>query len=211
MTSPLNRRAALGALAASIPALAILPAAASPPPTTALANLIEEHRAAWAAFGRLVDALEAAEPDKSILVPCLAREPIAVGSSREGLINVIEDNFESEVRKLNRLLELSPELGAAACDRLAQERDACRARLEEVFADYRVVEDAYDNAGDAEDDALMAICAHRCASLEEAAIRARYLTSNTIDLQTRHIDALFASFLPEGRTIPGPSESAATI
>jgi hypothetical protein len=193
-----TRRAALSALA-SVPALAILPAAASPPSTTALANLIEEHRAAWAAFGRLVEALEAAEPDGSILVPCLASEPIAVkGQRREGLINIIEDNFKSEAKKLRRLTELSPELGGAALERLEGARDACRARLEEVFADYRVVEDTYDNAGDAEDDALMAICAHRCASLEEAAIRARYLTSNTIDLQTQHIDALFASFLPEG-------------
>ena len=127
-----TRRAAL-ALFGSAPALAILPAAASPS-TATLTALIEARREAWAAFGLAVDALEAAEPDKSVLVPCLAREPTAVEArTRKELINLIEENFELEVEKLDRLLEMSPELGAAARDRLVKERDACRARLDEVI------------------------------------------------------------------------------
>ena len=104
-------RRALLRLFGSAPALAILPAAASPS-TATLTALIEARREAWAAFGLAVDALEAAEPDKSILVPCLAREPTAVKArTREELINLIEENFEFEVEKLNLLLEMSTELG----------------------------------------------------------------------------------------------------
>jgi hypothetical protein len=125
-----------------------------------------------------------------------------VGGARrnrtDDLFNVIEENFESEAKKLRRLTELSPELGAAARDRLAQERDACRGRLEEVFADYRVVEDAYEDASDAEDDALMAICAHRCASMEELATKVRYLAGLDSQLEPDQVKTFFASFLPEG-------------
>jgi hypothetical protein len=198
--APKSRRALLRLFGAA-PALAILPAAALPP-ITALANLIEEHRAAWAASGQLVEALEAAEPDGSILVPCLAREPTAVkGRIREDLINVIEENFEFEVKKLNRLLELSPELGAAALERLERERDACRARLEEVFADYRVAEDAWQEASDAEEDALTAICAHRCASMEEVATKVRYLAGLGSELMPNQRKAFFGSFFADGEEI----------
>ena len=164
-------RRALLRLFGSAPALAILPAAASPS-TATLTALIEARREAWAAFGLAVDALEAAEPDKSILVPCLAREPTAVKArTREELINLIEENFEFEVEKLNLLLEMSTELGAAACDRLAKERDACRARLDEVFANHIAAEEAWQETCDADEDTLMAICTHQCATVEEAAIK----------------------------------------
>ena len=62
-----TRRTAL-ALFAGAPALAILPAAASLP-TTILADLIEAHRGARAAFCEAIDALEAAEPDEETVIP----------------------------------------------------------------------------------------------------------------------------------------------
>jgi hypothetical protein len=195
-----SRRAAL-ALFGSAPALAILPAAASPS-TATLTALIEARREAWAAFGLAVDALEAAEPDKSVLVPCLAREPTAVEArTRKELINLIEENFEFEVEKLNLLLEMSPELGAASRDRLAKKRDACRARLDEVFAAHMAAEEPWQETSDADEDALMAICAHRCATMEEAAIKVRYLAGLDTQLEPDQSKAFFASFLPEEEEI----------
>ena len=109
-----SRRAALGALA-SVPALAILPVAASSPSTTQLSALIEAHRAARAIFSNATEASEAAEPDPDIRVYYLGRELFAIGHSRrETLI-------------------------------------------------------------DAEEDAILAICEHRCVSIEEIAIEVRHL------------------------------------
>jgi hypothetical protein len=69
-----------------------------------------------------------------------------------------------------------------------------------VFADYAIAETAYNAASAAEDDAVTAICAHRCATIEETTIKLRYLLRDSPikdEIQTEHYDALFASFLPE--------------
>ena len=139
------------------------------------------------------------------MIPILAHEPIAVGSHRpENLINLIENNFELEVMKLDRISAFAPDLGAAALERLERERDACRARLEEVFADFRVAEAAYNKAQAAADDLLLQICAYRCTSLEELAIKVRYL-ADLADLgckpEPENINEFFASFLPEREEI----------
>ena len=51
----------------------------------------------------------------------------------------------------------------------------CLGRLDEAFAGYAIAETAYNAASAAEDDAVTAICAHRCATLEEVAIKGQYL------------------------------------
>jgi hypothetical protein len=197
MSETLDRRAAL-ALVAGVPALAILPAIARPPSTSRLSALIAAHRAAQAAFCEAVDALEAAEPDKEIVIPGIGAQ-IPVKSHRYGdLKTYFEDDFVEELEKTATISALSPALGEQARAVLEARKADCLARLEEAFADHSLAETAYDSANGVEDDALMAICAHRCASLEEAAIRAKYLVDSRVDLQTEHIDALLVSFLPEG-------------
>jgi hypothetical protein len=81
------------------------------------------------------------------------------------------------------------------------ERDACRARLDGVFAAHMAAEEAWQETCDADEDALMAICSHRCATMEEAAIKIRYLAGFDSQLTPRQRDAFFGSFLPEGEEI----------
>ena len=195
-----SRRAALGALA-GLPALAILPAAASPS-TTRLSALIEAHRAAWAPFARATEALEAAEPDPDIRVSYLGRELCAIGhSSREDLISEMEVVFQFEVKKLSTLSSLSPEMGKAACGALETGRAAYLAQLDEVFAGHMAAEKVWQAALAAEEGAILAICEHRCASMEEVATKVRYLADLDFMLEPNQSSAFFASFLPEGEEV----------
>jgi hypothetical protein len=198
MTSPVNRRVALGALA-SVPALAILPAAAGPPSAPQLSALIEAHRAAYTAFCAAIDPLEAAEPDEETVIPGFLGDNEYEASGRAGdIVERLEQEFAEELKKTATISALSPELGEQARAVLEARKTFCLARLDEAFAGYAIAEAAYNDASAAEDEALMAICEHCCSSLEEAAIRAKYLADSPVDLQTEHIDALLASFLPEG-------------
>jgi hypothetical protein len=164
-----TRRAAL-ALFAGAPALAILPGAASIP-TATLADLIEAHRGASAAFCEAIDALEAAEPDKETVIPGIGA-PIPVKSHRyEELQAYVEDDFAEELEKTATISALSPALGEQARAVLEARKADCLARLDEAFTGYAIAETAYNAASAAEDDAVTAICAHRCATLEEVAIK----------------------------------------
>jgi hypothetical protein len=194
-----SRRAALGALA-SVPALAILPAAAGPPSTTQLSALIEAHRKARAAFCRAIDVLEAAEPDKETVIPGIGA-PIPVKSHRyEDLKTYVEDDYAEEIEKTATISALSPALGEQARAVLEARKAFCLARLDEAFADHAIAEAAYNAASAAEDDAVTAICAHRCATLEEVAIKCRYLLRDSPikdEIQTEQYDALLGSFMSE--------------
>src|ERR1700677_3971544 len=184
------------------PALAILPAIAAPSTTAELSALIEAHRAAHAAFCGTIDPLEAAEPDPETRVSCLGQEPCAIGhSDREALIEGMEISFQFQQNKLSTLKWLSPEIGDAALRQLETGRAAYLARLDEVFADHMVAREAYDDASNAEGDALLAICALRCASTAEIAIKVRYLAGLDDMLERDQREAFFASFLPEGEEI----------
>jgi aminopeptidase N len=201
-SSPMNRRAALGALA-SVPALAILPAVAGPSSATLLSALIEAHRTARAAFCDTIDPLEAAEPDLEAVTPSFDdAAPYQAHQRKDDIAEQIEEDFAAELKRTATISALSPALGEQALAVLEARKAFCVARLEEAFADHSLAETAYNSASNAEDEALMAICEHRCSSLEEAAIRAKYLGDFPVDLQTEHIDALFASFLPEGENDP---------
>jgi hypothetical protein len=198
MSETLNRRAAFGALA-SVPALAVLPAIARPPSATQLSALIAAHRAARAAFCETVDALEATEPGEETVIPGFGGAASYPARQRKSdTAEEIDRDFAAELKKTATISGLSPELGKQALAVLEARKAFCLARLEEAFADHAIAETAYDSANGVEDEALMAICEHHCSSLEEAAIRAKYLVDSRVDLQTEHIDALLASFLPEG-------------
>jgi hypothetical protein len=121
-----SRRAAL-ALFAGVPALAILPAAASIP-TTTLADLIEAHRGARAAFCEAIDALEAAEPDEETVIPGIDT-PLPVKSNRfEDLKAYLEDDFAEELEKTATISALSPALGEQARAVLEARKAFCLSR-----------------------------------------------------------------------------------
>jgi hypothetical protein len=190
-------------LFAGAPALAILPAAASIP-TTTLADLIEAHCGARAAFCEAIDALEAAEPDKETVIPGI-NAPILVKSHRyEDLKTYVEDDFAEELEKTATISAVSPALGEQARAVLEARNAFCLARLDEVFADHSVAEAVYNDASAAEDDAVTAICAHRCATLEEVPIKCQYLLRDSPikdEIQTEHYDALLGSFLSEAEEL----------
>jgi hypothetical protein len=143
--------------------------------------------------------LEAAEPDEETVIPGFLGDNEYEASGRAGdIVERLEQEFAEELKKTATISALSPELGEQARAVLEARKTFCLARLEEAFADHSLAETAYHSASGAEDEAMMAICEHRCSSLEEAAILAKYLVDSRVDLQTEHIDALFASFLPEG-------------
>src|SRR5579863_8699691 len=98
MTSPMNRRAALGALA-GLPALAILPVA-SAPSTPQLSALIEAHRAARAAFCATIDPLEAAEPDLEAVIPSFDdAAPYRAHQRKDDIAAQIEEDYAAELKR----------------------------------------------------------------------------------------------------------------
>jgi hypothetical protein len=196
-TNP-SRRAALDALA-SIPALAILPAAASPP-STRLSALIETHRAAYVAFCATIDPLEAAEPGEETVIPGFGDKSYRAGDRYDDIVAHIDHDYAKEIGKTATISALSPALGERARAVLEARKAFCLARLDEAFAGYAIAETAYNAASAAEDDAVTAICAHRCATLEEVAIKCQYLLRDSPikdEIQTEHYDALLGSFLSE--------------
>jgi hypothetical protein len=193
-----SRRAAL-ALFAGAPALAILPAAASLP-TRTLADLIEAHRGARAAFCEAIDALEAAEPDEETRIPGFGDKFYRAGDRYDDIVAHIDHDYAKEIGKTATISALSPALGERARAVLEARKAFCLARLDEAFAGYAIAETAYNAASAAEDDAVTAICAHRCATIEEVATKVRYLLRDSPikdEIQTEHYDALLGSFLSE--------------
>ena len=75
------------------------------------------------------------------------------------------------------------------------------ARLDEIFAGYMAVEEVWQAALYAEEDAILEICAYRCTSSEEIAIKVRYLAGLDFMLEPDQSKAFFASLLPEGEEI----------
>jgi hypothetical protein len=57
---------------------------------------------------------------------------------------------------------------------------------------------AYDAASDAEGDTLLALCSHRCETIEEASAKAAYLLTRSVleILDYEHVTALLQSFAP---------------
>ena len=108
-----SRRAAL-VLFAAAPALAILLAAAGPPSTSRLSELIAAHRAARAAFCEAIDALEAAEPDKETRIPGFGDKFYRAGDRYDNIVAHIGHDYAKEIEKTATISALSPALGEQA-------------------------------------------------------------------------------------------------
>ena len=200
ITNP-SRRAALGALA-SVPALAILPAiaAASPSSTARLSALIEAHLVAEDA---LVDADEARMvlADQDVRASFLGRKLHPLGNTRTELTENIDLLFQSEINKIDTLLRLSPELGEPVRAMLETGRTDCLAQIDAAYADHDAAESAVREAEKVCNEALLAVCGHRCASPEEIAIKLRYLAGLGGGLDPDQSVAFYKSLLPEGEDI----------
>jgi hypothetical protein len=172
MSEPTIRRAALGALA-SVPALAILPAVAiaSPTSTARLADLIAAHRAAEDA---VVDADEAASEraDPDVRVSFLGRE-LSGDKTRLEWMEHIDFLFQREMWGLATLLRVSPELGEAARGIIEKGKADCLAQIDEAHTDWDAADKAVGDADKVQNEALLAVCAHRCNSVEELTIKVR--------------------------------------
>lgn len=184
-----SRRSALTLLVAA-PALAILPAAAvaSPTSTARLADLIAVH---YAAVDAAVDADEARHP---VNVSFLGRELSTIGTTRMQLIEDIDFTFQREMGSLRTLLRVSPELGEAARGIVERGKADCLAQIAAADA----AKSAADEAEKVCIKALEAVCAHRCASVEELTTKVRYLATWGMELVPDQSAALYKSLLPEG-------------
>jgi hypothetical protein len=200
-------RAALGAIAnaAGVSALAILPAiaAAAPAPGSSphaeLSAMIEAHRAAFLALDKVYDRVEFSYPDGETLVPSLGGVWYSVGLSLDEIREHIETDFARELGNIETISKMSPPVGSDARSLLEAKRAACLAPLEEIFAEHSAAVSAWKVAQPAEENATMAICAYRCVTIDEAAIKAKYLAHREAiqeSLTDVHWSALLRSFLP---------------
>ena len=200
-----TRRAALGALA-SVPALVILPAmaVASPASSARLADLIAAHQAAMAALpiaDKVVDELtDPGHPHFFSRPPAI---PERRRHAREHVTQNMEVMFEFETTKLTESMSrwLSPEIGDAARGMLETKRAECLSQIEASYGDYEAAQSVIKEAEKASDKALEAVCAHRCASIDELTIKARYLANNAGGLEPEQCVAFYRSLLPEGEEI----------
>jgi len=119
------------------------------------------------------------------------------------MIEEMELGFQFELVRLSTISKLSPELGEAARGALETERAAYLARIDDVFAGHAAAKRTYIEAVNGAEGAVTAICASRCAATKEVAIKLRYLMSGPVedDIESGAIEALLASFLPEGEEI----------
>jgi hypothetical protein len=200
MTAPLSRRAALANIA-SAGALVIPTIAASAMPATKLQSLIDAHLAARGVLERATSDAEAAEPDGEALITGPDGHFYEARLGSDNIREYMERDFATLDGMTPSLSRLSPALGEEARALLEALKASCLASLEETFAAYAKAGVAWRSAVDVEEEAAMAICAHRCSSIEEAAVKFQYLFRDSPfkdELQPEHIEALAESFLPEG-------------
>jgi hypothetical protein len=184
-------------LAAGVTALAMMAAAAFP----TLSALIEQHRAAEAVFSAEVDAMERAWPEKkSVDIPGISK-PVSTAAGPDAMVRDVGKLVDDRLDDIAHILKLYPDLVDAIRSRLETEKQLAVARVEEVFAGYRVAEAAYNNANEAAEGLLLQICAFRCTSLEEVATKVRYLAGLGNMLEPDQGAAFYSSFLPEGEKV----------
>ena len=169
-------------------------------PTTILADLIEAHRGARAAF---CEARDAGSRRARRGNPSGYRRPISVKSHRHEDRKPTSKTISLRSSKNGDGFGVVSRAGEQAQAVLEARKAFCLARLDEVFAGYAIAETAYNAASAAEDDAVTAICASRCATLEEVAVKCQICLRGTIkdEIQTEHYDALLGSFLSEAEDI----------
>ena len=200
-STPIDRRATLGSLAAAAGALLAVPKIAKAARPDALAPLIAAHEAARLEFLTAIDALEAAEPDPDSLVKGLFGYQYTLRNGRKNITKWTEDIFERDARVLGDLAKVAPAVAAEGLAALELERDAAMARLDEAFAARDAAKRQWQEKYEAENSALLAICAHRCGSPDELARKFGYLSTYRSELADEDFqEAIFASLAPEALT-----------
>jgi hypothetical protein len=198
MARIMNRRAALGALVA-LPMVGV-PSVALAEPSEKLSELIAAHQEKWKDFVLAMNELEAASPGYHSRFVGIGDREYRLGSGQAEIEKQIEQHFEEEAEVLRRVDQWSPGACAPVLAALERERDAAIARLETVFAPHTAADERYHVASNAESDALMAICEHRCESPEELIRKIRFLKGYEVELMPEQYEAVFDAILPEGES-----------
>lgn len=211
----LPSRRTLVATIAAAPALAF-PAFAQA--KSRLADLIEAHRSAAAAYLAAVEAEEAIEDlrDTDFLEIALRQGRIQVEPDKIGRA-VVEKQIRDSYRgarvfadNAHRVL-LDDQVFAAQSAALDAAEAADLATVAAAYESYearpagRAVAQAVERTARAsaeEDAAMLALCSYRCKTIEEAGQRAAYLLGpgawDKDDPLEEHVIALLRSFAPEG-------------
>jgi hypothetical protein len=196
---PANRRSILKAIfATGAVTIAVAPTKTRADlPDDALSALFEAHRRAKAEFEAAIDALEAAQPDPETRVVGLAGCDYSLRNSREVITNEIERHYERLRDHLGALAKFAPSAVEPAFAALEQEREAAFDRFRNAYARHDAAQSVYDEKDAAEHDALMAICAHRCGSIDELARKSAYLWALRDALAAEEfIEAILQSTMP---------------
>jgi hypothetical protein len=209
-SSDLSRRNVWKPIAAGLVAAAVIPSAANA--AAPLLGLIEAHRAAHSAFCRAIDhenemeeAYEAAFP-QTIQVPSLIGGGLSMSNGYDECKKFIADSYQCQRDHLTPLSRIAPELAEQARAALDVKEVENMALIDEVFAEEETRKEVFgfaaamrakEEADDAEIEAAVALCVYPCKTIDEAAIKAKYLKSAPgfkDGLQPDHAEALLKSF-----------------
>ncbi len=195
-----NRRAAISSLAAAAGAILAPRAVKSDEdhPSVELSALIAAHQKARAEFADAVDELEAAAPDPMIYVRGIGSLTYTLRNGRERVAKCINDHCERLSRALQAVAAISKTVGPDALAALEDERVAALARLDAAYAEEDAAKARWDEKCEVEENALLAVCAYRCATPADTGHKFRYLLRFKDEMTEEHIDGIYASLLPEG-------------
>ncbi len=196
MTTSINRRAALGAAIAAAGATLAAPAALAECPGD-LAALIAAHRETRAALERAFDDLAAAENAKPDVFIGFWGHEYPTSAGRDEIVKLMRSHVSLCIQLLAVATHAAPDAAKAVI-----------ASMESNLADAlrRLDEEKQREAVYADDDALQAIAAYRCATPSEIVRKFRHLRRYREDLVEDHYDAIFAALLPEGEALGGPDD-----
>ncbi len=192
----LDRRAALGSLAAGA-AMLTAPRLAKAASGEALAKLIAAHANALQAFRAAIDALDAAKPADGAYINGPGGFAYFPEMGQDSAAEHVEHDFRLFARATRAIASVSPDLGAQVAAIFAAERSATLARLEALFAPQVAAKARWTETCAVEEAAMLALCSHRCATLDEQGRKLGYLARFLDSLGTEQHDALFAAMLPE--------------
>jgi hypothetical protein len=202
-----SRRAVLPIAAGALASAAVIPAVADQ--SGELAALIAAHRAAGERFGNACQAEDEISDDYrkahgEATAPCLLGDAVSLRLDREECIDFIAERFDAQRKHLERLARVAPEIAAQAAaaldakeaeniallDRAIEEEEARR----EAFG-WSAAKREWRVACDADDGALVAVCAYVCRSPEEGRLKAEYLLRHLNDMafEREEMEALLQS------------------
>jgi hypothetical protein len=148
-----------------------------------------------------------AENHDMIVVPCLLGGGFSLEYGHEFCQEHITGAYENQRERLRPLSRVAPDLAEQVRAGMDAKQAENIALMDRVFAEEEARQEAFGLAaaqrdleatGDAEEKAAIAVCAYRCLTLEEARLKAAYLTTapglKSDGLQPEHVKALLASF-----------------